>query len=104
MISLHPSYLALHPEPQVRQRHDRTRLVSSTDPRAEARDPRWTPQRDIGRPAFVARYVSRRGRPRIGCMPQQNQGVRGQIVSGTVFFLKSALLSWTVGDFSPAMS
>lgn len=74
VISLHPGYLALSPYPKVRQRHYRTQLAPSTDPRAEARDPRWTTQRAIGSPAFVARYVRRWGRRRIGSMPEQNQG------------------------------
>jgi hypothetical protein len=36
-----------------------------------------TRQRAVGSLAFVARYVPRRrGRPRIGIMPSQHQGVR----------------------------
>jgi len=52
-------------------------LAPGTDSRAEARNPRWTTQRAIGRPAFAALHVRRRGRPRLGTMPEQNQGVRG---------------------------
>jgi hypothetical protein len=37
-----PSYLAISPYSAVRQRHYRTLLAS--DPRADARDPRWTTQ------------------------------------------------------------
>lgn len=61
VISVHPSYLALSPYPKARQRHYRTLLAPSTDPRVEAPDPRWTTQRALGSPAFVARYVRRRG-------------------------------------------
>jgi|GEM_PF-5891928 len=45
-------------------------LAPSADPRADARDPRWTTQRAAGSLAFVARYVPRRGHRRIGITPQ----------------------------------
>ena len=70
LVTRHPSYLALSRYAKVRQRQYRTLLAPSTDPRAEARDPRWTTQRAIGSPAFVSQYVPRRGRPRIGIMPE----------------------------------
>jgi hypothetical protein len=44
----HPSYLALRPSPKVRHRQYRTLLVPSADPRADARDPRWTTRRAVG--------------------------------------------------------
>ena len=37
---------------------------------------RWSTQRAVGSPTFVAPYVPRRGRRRIGTMPSQNQEVR----------------------------
>ena len=72
-LTFHPSYLALSPYAKVRQRQYRTLLAPSEDPRADARDPRWTTQRAVGSPAFMAPYVPRRGRPRIQTMPSQNQ-------------------------------
>ena len=75
LITWHPSYLALSPCPKVRQRQYRALLAPSADPRTDARDPRWT-QRAVGSPTFVARYVPRRGRRRIGIAPTQNQEVR----------------------------
>jgi len=77
VITFHPSYLALSPYAKVRQRQYRTLVAPSEDPRADARDPRWSTQRAVGSPAFMAPYVPRRrGRPRIGIMPSQNQEVR----------------------------
>jgi putative transposase len=77
VVTFHPSYLALSPYARVRQRQYRTLLAPSDDPQADARDPRWTTQRAVGSPAFMASYVPRRrGRPRIGTMPSQNQKVR----------------------------
>ncbi len=77
VITCHPSYLALSPYAKVRQRQYRTLLAPSDDPRADARDLRWTTQRAIGSPAFVARYVPRpRGQPRLGTTSPQNQGDR----------------------------
>lgn len=64
LVTWHPSYLALSAYPKVRQRHYRNLLASSTDPRADARDPRWTTRRAIGSPAFMARFIRRRGRPK----------------------------------------
>ncbi len=37
---------------------------------------RWSTQRAVGSPAFMALYVPRRDRRRIGIMPSQNQEVR----------------------------
>lgn len=56
LITYHPSYLALIPDAAVRQRHYRTLLAPSDDPRADGRDPRWTTERAIGTPTFLARY------------------------------------------------
>ena len=51
-------------------------LAQSEAPRVDARDPRGTPRRAVGSPAFLARSLpGQRGRPRIGIMPSQNQGV-----------------------------
>ena len=76
-LTFHPSYLALSPYAQVRQRQYRTLLAPSEDPQADARDPRWTTQRAVGSPTFMAPYVPRRrGRPRIETMPSQNQEVK----------------------------
>jgi len=74
LIAFHPSYLALSPYSKVRQRHYRTLLAPSNEPIADGRDPRWTTQRAVGSPAFMARYAPRRrGRPKSGAMPSQNQ-------------------------------
>jgi putative transposase len=73
VITLHPNYLALSPYAKVRQRQYRTLLAPTADPQAEARDPRWTTQRAMGSPAFMAPYVPRRGRRRMETMPSQNQ-------------------------------
>jgi hypothetical protein len=76
MITRHPSYLALSPYAEIRQRHYRTLLVPRGDTVADGRDPRWTTQRALGRPASVTRYAPRRpGRPRLARTPSQNQGV-----------------------------
>jgi len=76
IIAFHPSYLALSPYPKVRQRHYRTLVAPSADAVADGRDPRWTTQRAVGSPAFVAQYAPRRrGRPRIDPMPSSNQPV-----------------------------
>jgi putative transposase len=56
LVSLHPSYLALSPYPKVRQRHYRTLLAPSDDPRADVRDARWTTERAVGTAGFLARY------------------------------------------------
>lgn len=76
IITFHPSYLGLSRSAKVRQRQYHTLLAPNEDPRADARDPRWTTQRAVGSPAFMAPYVPRRGRRRIGTMPSQNQEVR----------------------------
>ena len=56
LITLHPSYLALSRYPKVRQRHYRALLAPSDDPRADARDSRWTTARAIGTTTFLAPY------------------------------------------------
>jgi hypothetical protein len=56
LITLHPSYLGLSRYPKVRQRHYRVLLAPSDEPRADARDPRWTTARAVGTAAFLARY------------------------------------------------
>lgn len=63
VLTLHPSYLGLGPDPAIRQQAYRTFLAPGPDPQADARDPRWTTESVIGSLAFVARYVRRRGRP-----------------------------------------
>jgi putative transposase len=75
LITLHPSYLALSPYPKVRQRHYRTLLLPSADPRLDARDPRWTKQRAIGSRAFLARYLPPRGSRRSVPVPPQIQAL-----------------------------
>ncbi len=77
VVTFHPSYLGLSRYARVRQRQYRLLLAPSADPRTDARDPRWSTHRAVGSPAFVARYVlRRRGRPRSGTRPLQNQEVR----------------------------
>ena len=76
VITFHPTYLALSPYAKVRQRRYRTLLAPAVDPRADARDARWTTQRAVGSPAFMAPYAPRRGRRRIGTMVSQYQEVR----------------------------
>jgi len=56
LITFHPSYLALSRYPKVRQRHYRSLLAPADDPRGDLRDPRWTTQRAVGSPAFLARF------------------------------------------------
>lgn len=56
LVHFHPSYLALSAYPKVRQRHYRAMLAPSDDPRADARDPRWTTERAVGSEAFMARH------------------------------------------------
>jgi putative transposase len=75
VITFHPSYLALSPYAKVRQRQYRTLLAPSADPQADARDARWTTQRAVGSPAFMAPYVPRRGRRRIETTPSQDHEV-----------------------------
>jgi putative transposase len=65
LITFRPSYLALSRYPKVRQRHYRTLLAPTDDPRADARDPRWTTERAVGSATFLARYGLQRG-PRRG--------------------------------------
>lgn len=76
VITLHPSYLALSPYAKVRQRQYRTLLAPAADPRADTRDARWTTQRAVGSPAFMAPYAPRRGRRRIGTMVAQYQELK----------------------------
>ena len=75
IITFHPSYLGLSPNPTVRQRQYRTLLAPSPDPKADTRDPRWSTQRAVGTSAFVARYTPRRGRRRIVSVPEQIQAL-----------------------------
>ena len=77
LITFHPSYLALSPSPKVRQRHYRTLLLPSSDPRLDARDPRWTRQRAVGSAAFLSRYLPPRGRRRSVPVPPQIQVLGG---------------------------
>lgn len=56
LIRYHPSYLALSRYPKVRQRHYRALLAPSPDPRADARDPRWSTARALGSAAFLAQH------------------------------------------------
>ena len=74
LITFHPSYLALSRYPKVRQRHYRSLLAPSDDPRADARDPRWTTERAVGTPTFLAHYgLQRRLSGGIGGPGAQNQ-------------------------------
>ena len=77
LVTLHPSYLALSPYPKVRQRHYRTLLLPSPDPRLDAHDRRWSSQRAVGSAAFLARYLPRRRRGRIIPVPRQIQALGG---------------------------
>jgi putative transposase len=76
ILTCHPSDLGLRRDGKVRQRQYRSLRSPSGDARADARDPRWSTQRAVGSPAFMAPYVSRRGRRRTGTMRAQNQEVR----------------------------
>ena len=75
LITFHPSYLALSPYTKVRQRQYCTLLAPSADPKTDARDPRWSTQRAVGRAPFVAQYTARRGRRRIVPVPPQIQAL-----------------------------
>jgi len=77
LVTVHPSYLALSPYPKVRQRHYRTLLLPSEDPRLDARDPRWTSQRAVGSPAFLNRYLPARGKRRTIPVPSQIEALGG---------------------------
>ena len=68
--------MALSPYAKVCQRQYRALLAPSGDAQADARDARWTTQRAVGSPAFMAPYVPRRGRRRSETMPSQNQEVQ----------------------------
>jgi putative transposase len=74
-ITFHPSYLALSPYAKVRQRQYCTLLAPSEDPRADARDPRWTIQRAVGSPAFLERHLPRGGRRKSVFVPSQIQAL-----------------------------
>ena len=90
VVTFHPSYLGLRRYATVRQRQYRRLLTPRADPRADGRDPCWSTQRAVGSPAFVAPYVPRRrGRPKSGTRPSQNQAVRPKMVSGTFFGLST---------------
>ena len=54
VITVHPSYLALSRYAKVRQRQYRALLAPREDPRADQREPRWSTQRAVGSPAFMA--------------------------------------------------
>jgi REP-associated tyrosine transposase len=69
LITMHPSYLALGPDPEIRQRQYAALLAPSTDPQLDARNPCWTTRRAVGSPDFVARYTRRPGRPRMAWEP-----------------------------------
>jgi putative transposase len=75
VITVHPSYLALSPDPKVRQRPYRALLAPSPEPNADGRDPRWSSQRAVGTAACVARYTPPRGRRRIVSVPLQIQAL-----------------------------
>jgi putative transposase len=77
LITFPPSSLALSPSPQGRHRQFRTLLGPSADPRADARDPRWTTRRAVGSAAFLARSLPPRGRRRILPVPPQIQALGG---------------------------
>ena len=73
VITLHPSYLALSLYPKVRQRQYRALLLPSSDPRLDARDPRWTRQGAVGSAAFLTCYLPPRRRRRSVPVPPQIQ-------------------------------
>ncbi len=75
LVTFHPSYLALSPYTKVRQRHYNMLLLPSSDPRLDARDPRWSTQRAVGSPAFLRRYIPSRGRRRTVPVPPQIQAI-----------------------------
>ncbi len=77
LVTSHPSYLGLSPHPKVRQRHYRTLLLPSPDPRTDAQDPRWTTQRVVGSAAFLQRHLPPRARRKVVSVPPQIQAVRG---------------------------
>ena len=75
--TIQSSSLGLSPYAEIHSRQYRTFLAPSEDPWADARDPRGSTQRAMGNPAFMAPSVRRRrGRPKVGAMPSQNQQVR----------------------------
>ena len=59
LITFHPIYLALSRYPKMHQRYYQTLLLSSPDPRLDAREPGWTSQRTVGSIAFLARHLPR---------------------------------------------
>ena len=50
----------LHPVLRVAMHRAPRLLAPSADPRADARDPRWSTQRAVGSPAFLERKGGRR--------------------------------------------
>ena len=56
LIEFHPSYLGLSTYAEVRQRHYRAILASSSDPHLDDRDSRWTSQRTVGSSGFLRRH------------------------------------------------
>ena len=75
LLASHPSYLALSP-PAVRRRHYRAWLAPREDPQVDTRDPRWTIERAVGGPAFLARFAPRRGGGRrTGTRSKPNQAL-----------------------------
>jgi putative transposase len=77
VITFHPSYLALSPSATVQQRQYRTLLAPSADPRADARDPRWSTQRAVGSVPFLTRHLPRGARRKSVFVPLQIQAVGG---------------------------
>ena len=62
LIRFHPTNLTLSRCPKARQRHHRTLLAASEDPRADARDPRWTTE---GARAGLSCLISHDARARL---------------------------------------
>jgi len=85
LIQFHPSYLGLSAYAKVRQKHYRAILGSSSDPRLDARDSRWTSQRAVGSPDFQKRYHPSGKRGGIIPLPEQILRVRKQRMSGTAY-------------------
>ena len=83
LITFHPSYLALSPHAKVRQRHYTALLAPSADPREDARNRRWTTQRAVGSPAFVAQYVPHHSLAKSVVAPLKNRVINPPPVSGT---------------------
>ena len=71
LVQFHPSYLGLSRYSAVRRRHYRTVLMSSDNPEADQRDPRWTTNRAVGSPAFLTRHGLPLRRPPATTPPAQ---------------------------------